>query len=62
MKVKVYFTSNATYYFPARDLRNAREIAKRIVMEGCWIINADKTEEFYPTHQIYKVKVLEGKQ
>ena len=58
MKVRVYFTSNANYDFPARDLRNAREIAKRIIVEGCWIVNKDKTEEFYPTRQIYKVKIL----
>ena len=55
--VRVYFTSNAEHTFPARDLRNAREIAKRVVTEGVWIIN-DDSEEFYPIAQIYKVKVL----
>jgi len=58
MKVRVYFTTNATHDFPARDKRNAREIAKRIIMEGCWIINEDETEEFYPITQIFKVKIL----
>ena len=59
MKVKVYFTSNAEHEFVARSKRNAREIAKRIITEGVWIINDDGSEEFYPTNQIYKVKIVE---
>ena len=58
MKVKVYLTSNAEIFFPARDIRNAREIAKRCITEGVWVINNDKTEEFYPIQQIYKVKII----
>ena len=58
MIVKVYFISNATHYFPARNIKNAREIAKRVIMEGCWIINDDDSEEFYPIHTIFKVKIL----
>ena len=58
MKVKVYLKSNAEIYFDARDVRNAREIAKRIVSEGLWVTNEDGTEEFYPTDQLYKVKIL----
>jgi hypothetical protein len=58
MKVKVYFVTNGTYYFPARDRRNAREIAGRIVREGCWIINDDGTEEMYPPDKVFKVKIL----
>lgn len=57
--VKVYFLSNAEHNFPARDERNAREIAKRIVTEGVWVIN-DDSEEFYPITQVYKVKVTRG--
>lgn len=58
MKVKVYLKSTARHYFPTRDLRNAREIAYRIITEGLWIINNDATEEYYPIQQIYKVKIL----
>jgi len=59
LKVKVYLTSNAEIFFPARDIRNAREIAKRCITEGAWVINDnDNTEEFYPVHQIYKVKIV----
>ena len=56
--VRIYLKSNAEHYFPARDERNAREIAKRIITEGCWIINDDRSEEFYPVGQIYKVKII----
>jgi len=59
MQVKVYLTSNAEIFFPARDIRNAREIAKRIIMEGVHVLNEkDKTEEFYPIQQVYKVKII----
>ena len=57
-KVKVYFKTNAIHFFDARDERNAREIAKRIINEGAYIINDDRSEEFYPVNQIYKVKIL----
>lgn len=57
MKVKVYFLSNAEHFFHAKDERNAREIAKRIVTEGVWIVN-DDSEEFYPVHTVYKVKII----
>ncbi len=57
MKVTAYLNHNITHDFPARDINNAREIAKRIVVEGLWVINEDKTEEFYPTDKIYKVKI-----
>lgn len=56
--VRVYFNTNAEYEFPARDLRNARDIAARVTREGCWIINNDKTEEFFPITQIHKVKII----
>jgi hypothetical protein len=58
MKVRVYLTSNATAEFPARDYWNAREIAKRIIMEGLHITHEDGTEEFYPIQQVYKVRIL----
>ena len=59
MKVRVYLISNDTIEFPARDISNAREIAKRIIMEGLWTEQqADGTESFYPVHQVYKVKVI----
>lgn len=58
IKVKVYFTSNAVFYFDADSPRNAREIAKRIITEGCFLIDQNGLEEFYPITQIYKVKVL----
>ncbi|GAI77674.1 unnamed protein product [marine sediment metagenome] len=45
MKVKVYMISNVIHELPARDIPNAREIAKRIIMEGLWIV--DEEEEFY---------------
>jgi len=57
MKVKVYMISNAIWEFPARDINNAREIAKRIIMEGLWT-EAEGNEEFYPITQIYKVKII----
>lgn len=57
-EVKVYFMSNAEHCFPARDKRNAREIAKRCIVEGVFITNDDNIEEFYPPHCIYKVKII----
>ena len=49
---------NDVQYFLARDIRNAREIAKRIVTEGMWTTCEEAGEEvFYPTHRIYKVKI-----
>ena len=59
MKVRVYLTSNATIEWAARDIRNAREIAKRVIMEGIHEINEDGTEEFYPIQQVYKVKIIQ---
>jgi muconolactone delta-isomerase len=56
MKVKVYMISNAIFEFPARNINNAREIAKRIIMEGLWTEEGE--EEFYPITQIYKVKII----
>lgn len=58
MKVKVYLTSNAEIFFPARDERNAREIAKRVITEGVHVSNKNNTEEFYPITQVYKVKII----
>ena len=58
LTVVCYLNSHATMNFPARDERNAREIAKRIITEGAWVINKDGTEEFYPVAQIYKVKII----
>jgi hypothetical protein len=58
LQVKVYLTSNAEVIFPARDIRNAREIAKRCITEGVWVENENKTEEFYPINQVYKVKII----
>ena len=57
--VRVYLVSNSVVEFPARSERNAREIAKRIMMEGFWT-NDDGAEEFYPTHQVYKVKLVQS--
>ena len=59
MEVKVYLKSNAIALFPARDRNNAREIAKRIITEGLWVIDEDKTESYYPVDQVYKVKIYE---
>jgi hypothetical protein len=58
MKVKVYMLSNAIYEFSARDINNAREIAKRIIVEGLW--TEGKEEQFYPITQIYKVKIVKS--
>jgi len=58
MKVRAYLKTNATVEFPARDIFNAREIAKRIITEGLWIINDDGTEEFYPITQVWKAKII----
>ena len=58
MEVKVYFKTNAYYVFPARDLRNARDIAARVTREGCWIINEDGTEEFFPITEVHKAKII----
>lgn len=55
--VRVYFNSNSEHIFPARNLHNAREIAKRVITEGAHIIN-ENNEVFYPIHQIYKVKII----
>ena len=57
--VRVYFTFHTEYNFPARDMFNAREIAKRIITEGAWIVK-DECEEFYPTHLIFKCKVIKA--
>jgi len=56
--VRIYFKTNAEHEFPARDLRNARDIAARCTREGVWIINADKTEEYFPITEIHKAKIL----
>lgn len=56
MKIKVYMVNNAIYEFPARNINNAREIAKRIIMEGLW--TEEDEEQFYPITQIYKVKIV----
>jgi len=50
--------SNAIFYFKARNINNAREIAKRIITEGLWT-EEEGNEEFYPITQIYKVKIIE---
>ena len=47
--------SCAIYYFPARDINNAREIASRIITEG--LRTEEKDEVFYPITEIYKVKI-----
>lgn len=59
MIVKVYMKSNAIYEFPARDINNAREIAKRIITEGLW--TEEEEEQFYPITEIYKVKIVKTK-
>ena len=56
--VRVYFNTNAEHEFPARDIRNARDIAARVVREGAWIVNEDRTEEFFPPHTIHKAKII----
>ena len=63
--VTAYLTNNNTEIFPANNLSHGREIAKRIVVEGLWVvreplkgnISEKHIEEFYPTQQVYKVKV-----
>lgn len=56
--VRVYFKTNREHEFPARDLSNARDIAARVTREGCWIVNGDGTEEYFPTHTIHKAKIV----
>lgn len=56
--VKVYFKTNAEYIFPARDLRNARDIAARCTREGVWIVNEDDSEEFFPITEVHKAKII----
>ena len=58
-RVRIYFGTNAEHEFPARDQRNARDIAARCTREGVWIVDPkDKTEEFFPTHVVHKAKIL----
>ena len=59
--VRVYFKTNREHVFPARDIDNARDIAGRVTREGCWIINSDGTEEFFPITEIHKAKIVEKK-
>jgi len=56
--VRIYFKTNSEHEFPARDIRNARDIAARATREGVWIVNEDKTEEFFPIHEIHKAKII----
>ena len=58
MKVAAYLTTNAIHEFEARNMRNAKEIAKRIITEGLWIVTEDGTEEFYPITQVWKAKII----
>ena len=58
MEVKVYLKTNATVRFPARDIRNARDIAAKITREGLWIVNDDGTEEYLPVTEVNKAKIL----
>jgi hypothetical protein len=55
--VRVYTVFHATHEFKARDIENAREIAKRITTEGLWLCE-EEGEVFYPVHQIVKARIL----
>jgi len=57
MIVRAYTKHNTTHEFEARDLVNAREIAKRIITEGLWLAE-QTTETFYPITELFKVKIL----
>jgi len=46
--VNAYLTCNVVHQFDARDIANAREIAKRIITEGLWVIEDNEDEVFYP--------------
>jgi len=59
-KVDVYLGAGIIHSFPAKDIEMAREIATRQLTEGLWVKREDKTEEFYPPHRIYKIKIYEG--
>jgi hypothetical protein len=55
--VIAYLLTNEKHCFTGRDVNHARQIAKRIVMEGLHVCD-DGVEEFYPTDKIFKVKIL----
>jgi hypothetical protein len=55
--VRVYTVFNAEFEFPARDISHAREIAKRVITEGAWVVE-DNYEEFFPVHTIFKCKII----
>jgi hypothetical protein len=52
--VTAYTMTNNIYYFPIKSWEEGRDMAKRMVMEGLWIID-DENEIFYPVHQLFKV-------
>ena len=58
-EVTAFLLNNAKVTFGATSDRNAKEVATRIITEGLWIDNGDRIQEFYPVHQIYKVKIIE---
>jgi len=59
-KVDVYLGAGIIHSFPAKTKEAAREIATRQLTEGVWVKLEDKTEEYYPAHRIYKIKVYKG--
>jgi len=56
-KVTAYLSAGVQHSFDARSQKHAREIAGRIIREGLWVVHDDKTEEYYPSNLIFKVKV-----
>ena len=60
--VNAYLTCHVVHQFDARDIANAREIAKRIITEGLWVIEDDDNEVFYPITQVYKVRIVNMEQ
>lgn len=65
MRVVAYTLHNTTHEFPARDGNHAREIAKRIITEGLWLVERATnltiaSETYYPVTQVFKVKIVFG--
>ena len=58
MKVVAYLKHNVTKEFEAKNLDNAREIAKRIITEGLWDVEPSGEETFYPITEIFKARII----
>jgi len=59
--IKVIFTSGRELVFTPRRTEHAKEIAKKILIQGVW--NEDKDPyDYYPPHTIMKVEITEVKE